>query len=150
MTESNFPNILFILCFVPCKGSGTRKEVNVIVICHCSPLTRLCDLLQCFFFLINASIFILAVAAHVSSSSCLLLLTLKPAARLRTQCPALQTAPWTMTLECGALPAWDGSVSQWVGKGQMVMLGRGRAGQLGSGLSSGLESIPEGARKVNM
>lgn len=89
MIECNFPKTLFTLCmFVPCRGSGFWEEVNVIGICHCSHLTRLCDLLQCFLFLITASIFILAVAAHVSSSSCLLLLTLKPAARLRTQCPA--------------------------------------------------------------
>lgn len=35
-------------------------------------------------------------------------------------------------------------------RAEMVVLGRGRAGQLGSGLSSGLEIIPEGARKGNM
>lgn len=34
-----------LLTYVPFKGSGCWEEANVLVKCHCSSLTRLCDLL---------------------------------------------------------------------------------------------------------
>jgi hypothetical protein len=52
-----------------------------------------------------------------------------------------------MTPECGALPAWDGSVSQWGGEGAKMVVGKDgkREGRM-TGLPSGVKNILESVR----
>lgn len=99
-----------------------------------------------FFFLTNASIFILAVAVHVSSFSCLLLLALKARSPLENSVPCLANR----TLDDDPRVRRTPSVG-WLSKS--MGWGRGKDGKREgrmTGLPSGVKNILESVFKGNM